>query len=113
MEHPKVEVETESAGRYSDVDLETLHRLVSRLSEDNSYLIVHRPDKPEEFAQAAFARRPNAEMIKDAFVVEYRDAAGQYQANTKDLGRVRDALAGWAFSLPGWRNDFEWSRLEF
>lgn len=107
-----VEVETESAGRYDDVDLETVHRLVSLLNPDNSYLIVHRRDKPDEFAQAAIQRRPNAELVNGWFIVEFKDESGQqHQAETKDLERVSDALAGWAFDQLGWKDDLNWKPL--
>ena len=112
MKLPKVEVETESAGRYENVDLETLHRLVSQMNPDNSYLILHRSDKPEEFAQAAIQRSRDAKLVEGSFVVEYKDGSGdQYQAELSDLDPVRDALAGWAFDSPGWKEQLEWKRL--
>lgn len=114
MAVPKVEVETESAGRHPDVDLETLHRLVSQLSEENSYVILHRSDKPDEFAQAAIARRPSAKTVKGAFIVEFKDASGeQSQAKVTDIGKIQAALAGWAFDLVGWKDDLEWTPLKF
>ena len=115
MEKPTVEMETESAGRYAELDLETLHRLVAQLSPDNSYLILQRSDKSnEEFAQAAIARKPNASMIPGSFIVEFKDASGeQFQAETQDLDRVRDVLANWAFDLGDWKLDLEWKPLRF
>lgn len=114
MEKPTVDLETESAGRHAEIDLETLHRLVGQLSPGNSYLILHRSDKSEEFAQAAIARRPNASMIPGSFVVEYKDASGeQFQAETQDLSRVREVLANWAFDLGNWTLDLEWKPLRF
>ena len=108
-----VEVETESAGRYEDVDLETLHRLVSQLNPDNSYLIVHRSDKRDEFAQAAIQRKRDATLVVGSFIVEFKDETGeQVQATTKDSDRVRDALAGWAFDLMGWKEHLKWKPLK-
>lgn len=110
---PKVEVETESAGRYTDVDLETLHRLVGQMSSDNSYVIVHRGDKPGEFAQAAMPRDPDSRSTRGSFIVEFKDESGQqHQAKTKDAEKVRDALAGWAFDLVAWKDDLKWKRLK-
>ena len=111
---PTVELETESAGRYGELDLETLHRLVAQLGPDNSYLILHRSDKSKEFAQAAIARKPNASMIPGSFVVEFKDATGeQFQAETQDLDRVREVLANWAFDLGDCKLDLEWKPLRF
>ncbi|HUR50100.1 MAG TPA: hypothetical protein VMY88_11320 [Acidimicrobiales bacterium] len=113
MAVPKVEVETESAGRYPDVDLETLHRLVSQLSDENSYVILHRSDKPDEFAQAAMARRPTAKTVKGSFIVEFKDASGeQCQAKVTDITKIQTALAGWAFDLDGWKEDLKWKPLK-
>ena len=113
MALPKVEVETESAGRYGDVDLEQLHRLVTQLSPENSYLILHREDRPEEFAQAAISRNRASKLIEGSFVVEFKDASGeQRQAKTKDRERVHGALAGWAFDLPGWKYALSWKPLK-
>lgn len=114
MDVPKVEVETESAGRYVDINLETLHRLVGQMGPDNSFLILQRSDKTNEFAQTAIARKPNSEMVNGAFVVEFKEASGQqYQAETKDLDRVRNALSGWAFDIAGWKDRLDWKPLDF
>lgn len=115
MLKPTVELETESAGRYAELDLETLDRVVAQLSPENSYLILHRSDKSnEEFAQAAIARRPNASMIPGSFVVEFKDATGeQFQAETQNLDRVREVLANWAFDLGDCKLDLEWKPLHF
>lgn len=110
---PKGEMETESAGRYPDVDLETLHRLVTQLSEQNSYVILHRSDRPEEFAQAALARRPNAKTMAGSYIVEVKDASGeQHQAKVTDISKIQNALAGWAFDLVGWKEELKWKRLK-
>jgi len=109
---PKVEVETEAAGRYDDVDLETLHRLVSQLSPDNSYLILHRSDKPEEFAWASIQRSRDTKLTK-GYIVQFKDQSGEwFQAKVTDLDRVRAALSGWAFDLVGWREDLKWKPLK-
>ena len=48
--------ETESAGSYADVSEETLARLVSQITPENSYVIVKRDDRPDGYAQTAIAR---------------------------------------------------------
>jgi len=113
MTSPHLEVETESAGRYDDVDLETLHRLVSQLTPENSYLILHRSDRPDEFAQAAIQRDRGAKLMKGSFIVEFKDELReQYQAKTGDVDRVAAALEGWAFDVAGWKDDLRWKRLK-
>lgn len=105
-----IEVETESAGRYKDVDQETLHRLVSQIGINNSYLIVHRAGEPNEFAKVAIETGRSSKAA--TFVVEFKDESGvQFQSKTQDLDQVRTALAGWAFEIPGWKNGLKWKRL--
>jgi hypothetical protein len=107
-----LEVETESAGRYENVDRETLHRLVSQLGLKNSYLILLREEKPDEFAQVAIEIGKTTKA-QDSFVVEFKDRSGaQFQSKTTDIDQVVLVLAGWGFDIPGWKNVLKWKRLK-
>lgn len=108
----RIEVETESAGRYENVDQEALHRLVSQLSPKNSYLILHRGDRPGEFAQAAIVAGKSVKA-KSSFLVEFKESGGQFQSKTTDIDTAQAALAGWAFDVPGWKNTLKWKRLKW
>jgi hypothetical protein len=105
--------ETESAGSYADVSEETLARLVSQITPENSYMIVNREDRPDGYAQTAIARTEKGELQPGRYVVEYRLGPNQhYQAFTKDLDDVRAVLAGWAFDHAGWDRTLEFAVLD-
>ena len=107
-------IETESAGSYADATEETLDRLLHQMSKANSYLILHRTDRPEEeYAQTAIERRPDGKLVEDRVVVEYRDGPhSHHQAVTSDLELVRTVLSGWAFDRPGWKDLLTWKPLD-
>ena len=108
----KLTLETESLGAYADASEADLHRVVSLLSEDSSYLIVHR-EGDELYAQAALSRNPNG-SFGEGFVVEYAVADSDLRQTKVDTTeRVYELLAGWAFDRPGWKDDQEWSVLQF
>ena len=108
----KITVETESSGAYADASEADLHRLSSQLTEENSYLIVHRDDS-DLYAQAAIARTESGSFT-DGYVVEYSVAdCDLRQATVSSPERVYELLAGWAYDRPNWRESAEWSVLSF
>ena len=109
----KLVLETESGGSYADADEETLHRLVGQITIENAYVIVHRDDRPDGYAQTAIARNPDTTMIAGAYVVEYRDGPNDHwQAFTEDVDVLHSVLAGWAFGRDGWKSLVEWKVLD-
>lgn len=105
-------IETESAGAYADATEADLHRIVSQLSPESSYVILHREGN-ELYAQAALARSSDG-AITDGFVVEYAVADSDLrQTSVATTDRVYELLSGWAFDRPGWKDSQEWSILQF
>jgi hypothetical protein len=109
-----LEIETESAGAYADASEADLHRLVSLMNEDNSYVILHRyaDDDAEQFAQAALARDADASFTGQ-YVVEYKLKSGTLrQATVASTERVYELLSGWAFDRPGWKRGETWTSVD-
>jgi hypothetical protein len=107
-------LETESGGRYADADEEALRRLIDQLSPESTYMILHRDDRPDGYAQTALARTPKGEIVDGRYVVEYHDGErAHFQAFTDDRDLVHSVLAGWAFDRPDWESLVEWDELEF
>ncbi len=86
-----------------------IRQLVLELSlpgEGNSFLVIEREDRRESYAQVA-------RTAENEYVVEYRDgdAARHFAAPHLTMPEAQAALGGWAFSLPGWRDRFTWTRV--
>jgi hypothetical protein len=74
-----------------------------------SYMIVERLTDPTGQTYAQTQRLPDG-----TFVVEHREGSPETHVGTT-VGSVREVhrlLAGWAFGVPGWDADEEWSPVD-
>ena len=103
-----INIETENAGTYPDVDEAQVLSLSDRLADGLIYLIAHDTTRELEYAQAA-----SHGQEKGKYVIEYHNADDyHYQATVETTADVGRFLSGWAWQRDGWKDGFEWKELE-
>jgi hypothetical protein len=74
-----------------------------------SFLIVERPADPSGQTYAQVTRRDDG-----CYIVEHRqgDAERHYGTVVADMRAAHRLLSGWAFDLPGWRDQASWAPVQ-
>ena len=104
-----INIETENAGTYPDVDETQVLSLSDRLADGMVFLIVHDSTRDLEYAQAA-----HHTQNKGKYVVEYHtdtDYHYHYQATVETTADVGRFLSSWAWQRDGWKDGYEWKEL--
>ena len=110
-----INIETENAGTYPDVDETQVLSLSDRLADGMIYLIAHDSTRDLEYAQASrWSSDEKDRWSKDSgkYVVEYHDADDyHYQAIVTSTAEVGAFLAAWAWQRDGWKDGYKWKEL--
>ena len=102
---------TNEAGQtYDDPSSERLFDLISVLDDDNTFVIVDRLSDPSGNSYAQTMRS----IIDGTYLVEYQDGSldEHYSCDGVDCTTAHGFISGWAFDVPGWREQVSWSRVE-
>ncbi len=102
---------TNEAGEtYDDPSEGLLLDLISVLDDENTFLIVERRSDPTGNSYAQTLRS----IIDGTYLVEYQDGSldNHYACDGVDYRTAHTLIVGWAFDVPGWRDEGSWSRVE-
>ncbi|MEU4392913.1 hypothetical protein [Kribbella sp. NPDC023855] len=104
---PVLRAITEDGGRWDDPSEDLLFDLLLDIENGSgSFLIVERTSDPHKQTYAQAARRDDG-----SYVVEHREGSAErhYGTEVADMRTAHKLLTGWAFDLPAWDDEVQWT----
>ncbi|MEI8407379.1 MULTISPECIES: hypothetical protein [unclassified Kribbella] len=107
MSTPILRAITESNERWDDPSEDLLFELLSDVERgEGNYLIIERTTDASGHTYAQALRCEDG-----SYVVEHREGSADrhYGTSVADMRAAHQLLTGWAFELPGWNHNTQWT----